>query len=496
MSKTYQNFIAGQWSAPAGGAYFENRNPADTNDLIGNFPLSTAADVDRAVASAKRGFEQWRKTPAPARGDVLRRVGDLLTQRKEEIADLMTREMGKPLTETRGDVQEGIDTAYYAATMGRQLAGKTVPSEMPNKWAMSFRRPIGVAGIIAPFNFPLAIPTWKMFPALLCGNACVFKPSEDVPHTGHTLVEIMLEAGLPPEVIQLVHGVGKDVGEPLVNHPDVPLISFTGSTATGSLVGETCSRMHKRLSLEMGGKNAMIVMDDADLDLALEGVLWGAFGTTGQRCTATSRLILHDKIHDRFLQMLTDRAAKLRLGPGLDAKTDVGPLIHEEARQKVAEYVDIAKKEGASVALGGKIPQGDKRLECGWFYEPTVLTGVKPGMRVEQEEIFGPVLAVLKAKDLTEAIRVNNDVKYGLSSSLYTRDINGAFRAMTDLDTGITYVNAPTIGAEAHLPFGGVKQTGNGHREGGWEVYDFYSETKTIYVDYSGTLQRAQIDTE
>ena len=322
------------------------------------------------------------------------------------------------------------------------------------------------------------------------------RPAEDVPHTAHLLVEILLEAGLPPEVIQLVHGQGSVVGRALVEHPEVPVISFTGSTETGSAIGATCGKMHKRLSLEMGGKNAMIVMDDADLDLALDGVLWGAFGTTGQRCTATSRLILQDKIHDKFVQMLVDRTGKLRLGPGLDAKTEVGPLIHEEARQKVAEYVDIAKKEGASVALGGKIPQGDKRLECGWFYEPTVLTGVKPGMRVEQEEIFGPVLAILKAKDLPDAIQINNDVKYGLSSSLYTRDINGAFKAMTDLDTGITYVNAPTIGAEAHLPFGGVKQTGNGHREGGWEVYDFYSETKTIYVDFSGTLQRAQIDTE
>jgi len=276
----------------------------------------------------------------------------------------------------------------------------------------------------------------------------------------------------------------------------VPVISFTGSTETGSVIGATCGRMHKRLSLEMGGKNAMIVMGDADLDLALDGVLWGAFGTTGQRCTATSRLILQERIHDKFVQLLTDRAGKLRLGPGLDPKTEVGPLIHEEARQKVAEYVGIAKQEGASVALGGRIPQGDKRLECGWFYEPTVLTGVKPGMRVEQEEIFGPVLAVIKAKDLPDAIGINNGVKYGLSSSLYTRDVNGAFQAMTDLDTGITYVNAPTIGAEAHLPFGGVKQTGNGHREGGWEVYDLYSETKTIYVDFSGHLQRAQIDTE
>src|SRR6266480_3722193 len=494
--KKFNNFIAGKWVAPESGEYFDNRNPADRGDVIGKFPLSDRPDVDRAVESAKRGFATWKRTPAPGRGDVLRVVGDVMTKRKEEIADLMTREMGKPLTETRGDVQEGIDTAYYAASEGRRLFGHTVPSEMRNKWAMSYRRPIGICGIITPFNFPMAIPTWKMFPALLCGNACIFKPAEDVPHTGTVLVEAFLEAGLPPEVIQLVHGVGETVGAAIVAHPEIPVISFTGSTETGSLVGETCGRMHKRLSLEMGGKNAMIVLDDADLDLALDGVLWGAFGTTGQRCTATSRLILQDKIHDKFVQMLVDRTGKLRLGPGLDAKTEVGPLIHEEARQKVAEYVDIAKKEGASVALGGKIPQGDKRLECGWFYEPTVITGVKPGMRVEQEEIFGPVLAVLKAKDLPEAIQINNDVKYGLSSSLYTRDVNGAFQAMTDLDTGITYVNAPTIGAEAHLPFGGVKQTGNGHREGGWEVYDFYSETKTIYVDYSGTLQRAQIDTE
>src|SRR6266516_2794432 len=494
--KKFNNFIGGKWVAPESGEYFDNRNPADRGDVIGKFPLSDRRDVDRAVESAKRGFAQWRSTPAPARGDVLRAVGDIMTKRKEEIADAMTREMGKPLTETRGDVQEGIDTAYYASSEGRRLFGKTVPSELRNKWAMSYRRPIGVAGLICPFNFPMAIPTWKMFPALVCGNAVIFKPAEDVPHTGTLLVEILLEAGLSPEVIQLVHGRGEQVGAAMVEHPEIPLISFTGSTETGRIVGETCGRLHKRLSLEMGGKNAQIVMDDADLDLALDGALWGAFGTTGQRCTATSRLILQDKIHDKFVQMLVDRTGKLRLGPGLDAKTEVGPLIHEEARQKVAEYVDIAKKEGASVALGGRIPQGDKRLECGWFYEPTVLTGVKPGMRVEQEEIFGPVLAVLKAKDLPEAIRINNDVKYGLSSSLYTRDVNAAFQAMTDLDTGITYVNAPTIGAEAHLPFGGVKQTGNGHREGGWEVYDFYSETKTIYVDYSGTLQRAQIDTE
>jgi aldehyde dehydrogenase (NAD+) len=491
--KTFKNLIGGRWVEPTTGAYFDNVNPADTSDVIGRFPLSGKADVDQAVASARRGFELWRRTPAPARGDVLRRVGDLLTQRKEEIADLMTREMGKPLTETRGDVQEGIDTAYYAATEGRRLFGHTVPSELRNKWAMSFRRPIGVAGIITPFNFPLAIPTWKMFPALVCGNACIFKPAEDVPHTGHVLVEIFLEAGLPPEVIQLVHGVGETVGAAIVEHPEVPLVSFTGSTATGRLVGETCGRMHKRLSLEMGGKNAQIVLDDADLDLALEGVLWGAFGTTGQRCTATSRLVLQSGIHDQFLSRLVDRTRALALGDGRKAGTDVGPLVNEAARQKVEEYVDIGQAEGADLLCGGRRATG-KALDRGFFYEPTIFARVRAGSRLEQEEIFGPVLSVIRVDSPEEAFAVNNGVKYGLSSSVYTRDNAIAFRALAELDNGITYVNAPTIGAEAHLPFGGVKQTGNGHREGGWEVYEFYSETKVGYVDYSGALQRAQID--
>ena len=488
----FQNFIAGRWVAPSTGAHFENRNPADTRDLVGRFPRSGAADVDAAVASARRGFDAWRRTPAPARGDVLRRVGDLLTARKEEIADLMTREMGKPLAETRGDVQEGIDTAYYAAVEGRRLFGHTVPSELRDKWAMTYRRPIGVCGVITPFNFPLAIPTWKMFPALLCGNACVFKPAEDVPHTGHVLVEILLEAGLPPEAIQLVHGEG-DVGAAIVAHPDVAAVSFTGSTETGALVGEACGRAHKRLSLEMGGKNAQIVLDDADLDLALEGVLWGAFGTTGQRCTATSRLVLQRGVHDEFVGRLAERARALVLGDGRTPGTEVGPLIHEASRAKVERYVEIGTREGATLVTGGARAEGDG-LADGYFFRPTIFTDVKPGSRLEQEEIFGPVLSVVRVDSADEAFRVNNGVRYGLSSSLYTRDLSLAFRAMQDLDNGITYVNAPTIGAEAHLPFGGVKQTGNGHREGGWEVYEFYSETKVCYVDYSGTLQRAQID--
>ncbi len=494
MAKTFKNFIGGEWVAPSTGEYMENRNPADWSELIGRFPKSGPRDVARAVQSALKGFERWRKVPAPQRGDIMRRVGDLLVERKEAIARAMTREMGKVLAETRGDVQEGIDTAYYAAGEGRRLFGHTVPSELRDKWAMSTRRPIGVAGIITPFNFPMAIPTWKIFPALLCGNSVVFKPANDVPHTGTLLVEALLDAGLPPEVIQLVHGRGSAVGNALLEHPKVPLLSFTGSTETGAILAETCGRLNKRLSLEMGGKNAMIVMDDADLDLALDGVLWGAFGTTGQRCTATSRLLLHRKVHDKFLRMLCDRVEKLRLGDGLEPTTDVGPMINEGALQTTMQYVEIGKQQGASLEAGGR-RAGGERLGRGWFYRPTVFAGVKPRSRLEQEEVFGPVLAVTRIGSLDEAIRVNNDVKYGLSSSLYTRDVNAAFKAVQEIDAGITYINAPTIGAEAHLPFGGVKDTGNGHREGGWTVYEFFSEIKTVYVDYSGTLQRAQIDT-
>jgi alpha-ketoglutaric semialdehyde dehydrogenase len=494
MADSFRNYIGGAWIDAVGGDTFENRNPADRNDLIGVFPRSGEEDVERAVRSAQRGFAVWRRTPPPLRGDVLRRVGDLLATRKEEIARAMTREMGKVLTETRGDVQEGIDTAYYAATEGRRLFGHTVPSELRDKWAMSYRRPIGVAGLITPFNFPLAIPTWKMFPALVCGNAVILKPAEDVPHTATLFVETLLEAGLPPEVVQLVHGLGEEVGAAIVEHPDIPLISFTGSTTTGARIGETCGRMHKRLSLEMGGKNAQIVMPDADLDLAVDGVLWGAFGTTGQRCTATSRLLLHRAIHDQVLERLVERATQLRLGPGLEEASDVGPLINQDALEKAERYVGIARDEGDEVLTGGSRADGDG-LDDGFFFQPTILTRVRPGSRLACEEVFGPVLSVIAFDELDEAIRINNEVDYGLSSSIYTRDVQAAFRALAEMDNGITYVNAPTIGAEAHLPFGGVKKTGNGHREGGWEVYEFYSETKVGYVDFSGRLQRAQIDT-
>ena len=493
MAKKFQNYIDGQWVDAKSGRTFENRNPANWDEVIGTFPLSSKEDVDEAVKSARRAFESWRLVPAPKRGDIMKKVGDLLTARKEEIASQMTREMGKVLLETRGDVQEGIDTAYYAASEGRRLFGHTVPSELPNKFNMAVRVSIGVAAIITPWNFPMAIPTWKIFPAILCGNTVVFKPASDTPATATTLVEILLEAGVPPGVVNIVHGGGREVGVSLVEHPDVDLVSFTGSTEVGKKISEIASKTLKRVSLELGGKNAQIVMDDANLELALEGVLWGAFGTTGQRCTATSRLIVQEKVYDKFLAMVVGHARELRLGDGLKQNVDVGPCINEGQRRTVDEYVRIGTKEGAKLLTGGKYAAGDG-LSKGWFYEPTVLGDVTPTMRVAREEIFGPVLSVIKVKTLDEAIAVANNTTYGLSSSIYTQDINNAYRAIRDIKAGITYVNSPTIGAEAHMPFGGVKETGNGHREGGWTVYDFYTEWKTVYVDYSGKLQRAQID--
>ncbi len=493
MPKKFQNFIDGKWCDAQSGKTFEDRNPANWDEVVGAFPKSGKEDVDRAVKAARRAFEQWRLIPAPKRGDIMRKVGDLMVARKEELARQMTREMGKVLAETRGDVQEGIDTAYYAATEGRRLFGHTVPSELPNKFNMAVRVPIGVAGIVTPWNFPMAIPTWKIFPALLSGNTVVFKPASDTPATATSLVEILLEAGVPGGVVNIVHGGGGEVGMAIVGHPDVDLVSFTGSTMVGKKISEVASSTLKRVSLELGGKNAQLVMDDADLDLALEGVLWGAFGTTGQRCTATSRLILHEKIHDTFLEMLVERTKKLKLGDGLQPGVDVGPCVNQGQQDTVKSYVEIGLREGAELVVGGSVPK-EKGLEKGWFHEPTVFAGVKPDHRIAQEEIFGPVLSVLKVRSAHEGIDVLNNTVYGLSSSIYTRDVNSAFQAIRDIQAGITYINAPTIGAEAHMPFGGVKQTGNGHREGGWTVYDFFTEWKTVYVDYSGGLQRAQID--
>ncbi len=486
-----KNYVAGNWSDSKTGRTFNNINPADVRDVIAPFPLSSAEDVDAAVQAAAAAYDAWRLTPAPKRGDILRKAGDIFARRKDELAEIMTREMGKTVTETKGDIQEAIDTCYYAATETRRLFGYTAPSEMNNKMNMSWRMPIGVCGIITAWNFPIAVPSWKIIPALACGNTVVFKPSDDSPHSANIFAEILEEAGVPAGVFNVVHGDG-EAGSALVEHPLVKLIGFTGSTTTGNAIAARCGALNKKVSLEMGGKNAQIVMDDADLDLALEGVLWGAFGTTGQRCTATSRLILHEKIHDAFIERLKAAASKIVLGDGRKPGSQVGPVINERQMNKILSYIEIGKNE-ATCVLGGE-RNGDGDLAHGYFIKPTVFTNVTPNCRIFREEIFGPVLSVSKVGSFEEALAVANDCAFGLSSSLYTRDVNAAFRAIRDIEAGITYINAPTIGAEAHMPFGGIKGTGNGHREGGWTVFDIFTEWKTVYVDYSGQLQRAQID--
>jgi aldehyde dehydrogenase (NAD+) len=499
-TETFQNYVGGQWADAGSGDTFYSTNPARPGDIVGRFPDSGEEDADRACTAAHDAFKEWGSTPAPERGQYLRRIGDLMTERKDEMARAMTREMGKPLFETKGDVQEAIDTAYYTASETRRLFGRTVPSELPSKFNMSVRRPVGVCAMITAWNFPVAVPSWKIFPALAAGNTVIFKPSEEAPHSGMLFVEALLEANLPDGVLNLVQGAG-DAGKALVEHPAVDAVSFTGSTETGTKIAATCGRLNKRCSLEMGGKNPMIVMDDADLDLALEGVVWGAFGTTGQRCTATSRLICQRGIHDELVERIQQEAEAMTLGDGNTDGTDMGPLINAAALEKVSGYMDVGTDEdGATLAFGG--PQalngslnGDA-TEDGFFFPPTAFTGVERDMRVAQEEIFGPVLSIFAVDDYEEAVAVANDSRYGLSSSIYTNDVRLAFRAMDDLEAGITYVNGPTIGAEAHMPFGGVKQTGNGRRDGGWEVFDFYTETKTCYIDYSGSLQKAQMDTK
>jgi len=493
MAEQFKNYIDGKWRSAQTGKTFENRNPANRNDLIGLFPASEQGDVDDAVEAAKKAFASWRLVPAPKRGEMLYRAGELLKKHKEELARVETREMGKVLKETRGDVQEGIDCAFYNAGEGRRLFGETTPSELPDKFAMSVRSPIGVCALITPWNFPLAIPTWKLFPALLCGNTVILKPAEDTPHTAVKFLEILDAAGVPPGTVNLIHGRGEEVGAALVRHPEVRLVSFTGSAAVGREIASVCGRSLKRVSLELGGKNAQIVMDDADLELALEGALWGAFGTTGQRCTATSRLILHRDIKKKMTDMLVARAEKITIGDGLDESVEMGPLINQAAREKVQRYIMIGKDDGARLVMGGAVY--DKgNCKDGWFFQPTIFDQVMPRMRIAQEEIFGPVLSIIEVKSFEEAIDVLNGTAYGLSSAIYTADVGRAFRAMRDIEAGITYINGPTIGAEVHLPFGGVKDTGNGHREAGTTVYDIFSELKAIYVDYSGKLQKAQID--
>ncbi len=490
--REFKNYINGEWVSAKSGKTFQNISPANKDDVIGEFPLSEQEDVNEVAKVAREAYKKWRMVPAPKRGEKIKKAGDLFVQRKKELAEVMTREMGKPTFETEGDVQEAIDTAYYAATETRRLFGYTTPSEMPDKTNLSYRTPIGVCGIITAWNFPVAVPSWKILPAMAAGNTVIFKPSKDSPHSGVIMAEIFEEAGIPPGVFNLILGKGS-MGNLLVEHPDIDLIGFTGSTEIGFKIGEICGRTNKKCSLEMGGKNAQIVMPDANMELAMDGVVWGAFGTTGQRCTATSRLILHKEIYDEFLENLRKKAESLKLGDGLKKGTDVGPVIHENALKSIDNYVKIGVEEGGRLICGGeRANEGD--LAKGSFYKPTIIADVTRDMTIFQEEIFGPVLAVTKADSFEHAIELQNDCDYGLSSAIYTRNVNEAFKAMRDIEAGITYINAPTIGAEAHMPFGGVKGTGNGHREGGWTVFDIFTEWKTVYVDFSDQLQRAQID--
>jgi acyl-CoA reductase-like NAD-dependent aldehyde dehydrogenase len=488
MVDSVKNYINGDWVSARSGEVFDSFNPA-TGTLFARAPLSSADDVNAAVAAAKSAYREWRLMPAPRRGEVLFRVAQILEARKEALARTMTQEMGKVISEARGDVQEAIDMAYYMGGEGRRLLGYTAPVEMPDKFGMALRDSVGVVGLVTPWNFPVAVPSWKMLPALVAGNTVVWKPSEETPRTAAEFVAVFAEAGLPAGVLNLVHGAGA-TGEALVVHPDVRVISFTGSTVTGLRVYTQAAALGKKVCLEMGGKNAIIVLDDANLDLAVKAITWSAYGTTGQRCTAASRLIVQRGIKGQLIEVLRARAQALKLGDGLDPTVDVGPLVNQKALDKVEHYVSVGKREGAALITGGARAE----LGQGLFYQPTLFADVSPEMTIAREEIFGPVLSVIEVDTLEQAVEVNNSVIYGLSSSIFTENVNAAFRAIRDLTTGIVYINHGTTGAEIQFPFGGTRGTGNGMREAGQTALDSFTEWKSVYVDYSGRLQRAQID--
>ncbi len=489
----FRNYIGGEWLCSTSGKVFENRNPANRQEVLGVFQKSNSKDVEAAIDAAGDAYKGWRLMPAPRRAEILFRVGEILVRQKEEYARQMTCEMGKVISETRGDVQEAIDMTFFTAGEGRRLYGHTTPAELPDKFAMSIRMPLGVCSLITPWNFPMAIPSWKLIPALVCGNTVVLKPATDTPLSALNLVKACEEAGVPKGVVNFVSGSGSEVGTPMLTHPEVKLVSFTGSTEVGRTVSNACAPNFKHCNLEMGGKNVIIVLEDANLDLAVDGAVWGGFGTTGQRCTAASRVVVDKQVIKEFTAKFVARTKALKVGNGLDPEVDMGPVINESQLETVTNYVEIGKKEGAKLLSGGnRLDSGEWARGC--FHEPTILGDVDPKMRIAQEEIFGPVVSVIPADGFEQAIQIANDVKYGLSSAIYTQDVNKAFVAMRDMYTGIFYVNASTIGAEVHLPFGGTKQTGNGHREAGIQALDIFSEWKAIYVDYSGKLQKAQID--
>jgi len=493
--KLYKNFINGEWVESASGQSYENRNPANTDEVLGVFQKSNADDVAAAIGAAAEAYKKWRLVPAPKRGEILYRVAQRLLDNKETYSQQMTQEMGKIIKETRGDTQEAIDMTFYMAGEGRRLFGMTTPSEMANKFNMTIRQPLGVCSFITPWNFPMAIPSWKMMPALVCGNTVVIKPATDTPLSVANLIQACADEGIPPGVVNMVTGSGSQLGDPIIKNSNVRIVSFTGSTEVGRKVSEACATDFKHCCLEMGGKNVQIVMDDAKLDLAVDGALWGAFGTTGQRCTATSRVVCHKDVVKKFTDMIVKRAQSLKVGNGLDESVEMGPAISEAQLKTVLGYIEIGKKEGAKMLCGGeRLTGGD--YDKGFFIQPTVFADVTQSMRIWKEEIFGPVLSIAVCGSLDEAIAMANDTAYGLSASIYTQDINNAYTAMRDVYTGIFYVNAPTIGAETHLPFGGTKETGNGHREAATACLDVFSEWKSVYVDFSGTLQRAQIDNQ
>ncbi|WP_277673867.1 aldehyde dehydrogenase family protein [Piscibacillus halophilus] len=492
--KKLSNFINGEWVSAQQDHFAPVVNPANGEKLI-DVPLSSQEDVNQAVKAAKKAQKEWALVPAPQRAEVLYRVGYIMKERKEHLSQILTMENGKVIEEARGEVQEGIDMAFYMAGEGRRLFGHTTPAELKDKFAMSQRAPVGVVGIITPWNFPIAIATWKSFPAIVAGNAVIWKPATETPMMAYEMAKIFVEAGLPNGVVNVVFGSGSEVGDAMVEHSDIRVISFTGSNETGRTIAGKCGQLLKKVSLEMGGKNAVIVMDDANLDLAVQGIIWSAYGTSGQRCTACSRVIVHESVKEQLEERLLAEIDHLTIGDGLDEQNKVGPIINEAGLRKIEKYVQIGQEEGARLLAGGNaLNEGD--LNKGYYFAPTLFTDVKPDMRIAKEEIFGPVLSIIPVKDLGEAIEVNNDVAFGLSSSIFTQDINKVFKAQRDLDTGIVYVNAGTTGAEIHLPFGGTKGTGNGHRDSGQAALDVFTEWKAVYVDFSGKLQRAQIDVE
>jgi len=488
--KNYGLFINGEWIQSQSGKTFETKNPADGQTLA-VFQEGTREDVRKAVEAAERTSPQWRKFPPPRRGEILLKAAAIMRERKEELGKMVTQEMGKVIAEGKGDVQEAIDFLEYISGEGRRLLGETTPSELPNKLCLTLKQPIGVVGCITPWNFPMAVPCWKLGAALITGNTIVYKPATLTPLCAATLVEIFHQAGLPAGVLNMVTGPAEVVGEAIVQHPNIRAVSFTGSVAAGKDIYAKASRMLKRVGLELGGKNPQIVMDDARVDLAVEGVLFGAFGTAGQRCTATSRLIVQEKVYEELMKNLLARTRALKVGNPLDSTVDVGPVASAEQETKILKYIQIGNEEGAKLICGGNKLKGGP-YDKGFFIAPTIFEA-QHGMRITREEIFGPVLSVMKVRDYEEAVKVANDVEYGLSSSIYTGNVNTAFRAMQDLEAGVTYINAPTIGAEVHLPFGGMKNTGNGTREAGTEAIHEFTEIKSVFIDFSGKLQKAQI---